>query len=329
MAIARFPLMTGGALALLLAMGLPAPAMAGLQVTDTPLTIADAVARLKPGEYIWTPQVSPAGPVMIVVSLARQRAYVYRNGVIIGVSTASTGTPANATPTGVFTILQKEVDHVSNLYDDAPMPFMQRLTWGGVALHAGKIPGYPASHGCIRLPTAFARLLYGVTTRGMTVIITDRVAVPRVAPAVDLFAAGGAEIAAPTAPEWQWLDSIAASGPVSVVVSAADQRLLVLRNGKPIGSAPIVLRRPVDRTTAYTMAAADGGTPKWSRVALPWDGAADAPPTEGDDRDPVILDERFRQALVKILAPGTTVVVTADTLQSGSAGEALAVLSSE
>ncbi|UZK70012.1 L,D-transpeptidase [Sphingomonas sp. S1-29] len=329
MARDRFLRMTGGALALLLAAELPVPAMTAPQVTDAPLTIADAVARLKPGEYIWTPQVSPTGPLMIVVSLARQRAYVYRNGVVIGVSTASTGTPANATPTGVFTILQKKVDHVSNLYDDAPMPFMQRLTWGGVALHAGKVPGYPASHGCIRLPAAFARLLYGVTTRGMTVIITDRPAVPRVAPAVDLFAAGGAEIAAGTEPAWQWLDSTAASGPVSIVVSAADRRLVVLRNGKPIGSAPIVLRRPVDRTTAYTMAAADSGTPKWSRVALPWDGAFDEPIADGDDRDPVIIDERFRQALVKILTPGTTVVVTADTLQSGSAGEALAVLSSE
>src|SRR3546814_18004653 len=77
------------------------------------------------------------------------------------------------TPTGIFTILQKKVDHKSNLYDDAPMPYMQRLTWSGIAMHAGNLPGYPASHGCIRLPLAFAEHLYGVTQLGLTVIITQ------------------------------------------------------------------------------------------------------------------------------------------------------------
>ena len=109
----------------------------------------------------------------MVVSLPEQRAYVYRNGVLIGASTVSTGKKGHETPTGVFTILQKHEDHYSNLYDNAPMPYMQRLTWSGVALHAGKLPGYPASHGCVRMPYEFARKLYAETKTGLTVVVSD------------------------------------------------------------------------------------------------------------------------------------------------------------
>jgi hypothetical protein len=98
---------------------------------------------------------------------------VYRGGTRIGVSTISTGRPGHDTPPGVFTILQKQKMHRSTLYDDAPMPFMQRLTWDGIALHAGRLPGYPASHGCIRLPKAFAEALYGVTDHGGVVVVAD------------------------------------------------------------------------------------------------------------------------------------------------------------
>ena len=133
--------------------------------------IADAVAALKPGEFIWAPDVAPDGPVMIIVSLQTQRAYVYRNGIIIGVSTVSTGKEGHETPTGVFTVLQKARDHKSNLYNSAPMPFMQRLTWDGIALHAGNLPGYPASHGCIRLPMDFAARLFSVLGYGDTVAV--------------------------------------------------------------------------------------------------------------------------------------------------------------
>ncbi|MFD2498459.1 L,D-transpeptidase family protein [Rhizorhabdus histidinilytica] len=127
---------------------------------------------MKPGDFLWAPQVAPEGPVVIVVSIAQQRAYAYRNGVPIGISTVSTGKKGHETPTGVFTLLQKNVDHKSNLYNNAPMPYMQRLTWDGIALHAGNLPGYPASHGCVRLPMGFAKLLYGVTKLGLTVIVT-------------------------------------------------------------------------------------------------------------------------------------------------------------
>lgn len=140
---------------------------------DTRSTSASAAVALEPGEYLWTPEASPAGPMVIVVSLPEQRAHVYRNGIRIGVSTISSGKPGKDTPTGVFPILQKREVHHSNLYDGAPMPYMQRLTWDGIALHAGRIPGYPASHGCIRLPKAFAKILFEQTEHGGTVVIAD------------------------------------------------------------------------------------------------------------------------------------------------------------
>jgi len=100
-------------------------------------------------------------------------AYVFRGGTLIGASSVSTGKPGHDTPVGTFEILQKKKDHKSNLYDDAPMPYMQRLTWDGIALHGGAIPGYPASHGCVRLPTAFAKKVFGVTALGGRVHIID------------------------------------------------------------------------------------------------------------------------------------------------------------
>jgi hypothetical protein len=143
------------------------------QAADMGATAA-AEASLRPGEFVWQPERAPQGEVEIVVSIPLQRAYVYRGGTLIGVTTVSTGRQGHETPTGTFNILQKRREHYSNLYNNAPMPFMQRLTWGGVALHAGHIPGRPASHGCVRLPLDFARLLFGVTAVGASVHITDR-----------------------------------------------------------------------------------------------------------------------------------------------------------
>lgn len=137
------------------------------------LAEAEALAReaasLRPGEFVWRPEAAAAGAVEVVVSIPLQRAYVYRGGTLIGLTTVSTGRPGHATPTGRFDILEKRRQHFSNLYNNAPMPFMQRLTWDGIALHAGQIPGHPASHGCVRLPLEFARSLFEVTRVGATV----------------------------------------------------------------------------------------------------------------------------------------------------------------
>ncbi len=108
---------------------------------------------------------------LIVVSKASQQMYVFVDGKLWDSSPVSTGKPGHDTPVGIFPILQKKVRHFSNIYRGSPMPHMQRLTWGGIAIHAGKLPGYPASHGCIRLPADFARALYQVTGKGTTTVV--------------------------------------------------------------------------------------------------------------------------------------------------------------
>ena len=153
------------------------PARAQVAASDT---MRIAPESLRNGQWVWYEQpamirasTSDWDPVSIVVSIPDQRAYVYRGGHLVGASTVSTGSEGHDTPVGAYTILQKKVFHRSNLYSNAPMPYMQRLTWDGIALHAGHLPGYPASHGCIRFPAAFAKQLYGLTEIGGDVMVTD------------------------------------------------------------------------------------------------------------------------------------------------------------
>ncbi len=149
-------------------------------------TPADAM-RLRPGQYAWAPYAGDPSPVHIAIDLTNQRAFVFQGAALVGIATVSTGRRGHGTPTGVYPILEKAVYHRSNLYSDAPMPFMQRLTWGGVALHAGYNPGHPASHGCIRLPYGFARVLFRATQVGGMVVVT------RGAPMADAAAARGSD----------------------------------------------------------------------------------------------------------------------------------------
>jgi len=126
--------------------------------------------QLKPGQYVWRAGVTEGAP-RVIISLSDQMAYLYRGDELVAVSTVSTGTEKNPTPTGIFPILAKKTMHHSKKYDNAPMPHMQRLDSYGIAMHAGLNPGFPASHGCIRLPAKFAAKLYGVTEIGSTVFI--------------------------------------------------------------------------------------------------------------------------------------------------------------
>lgn len=274
-------------------------------------SVLEAAERLAPGEYIWAPEIAPRGPLLMIVSLATQRATLYRNGVPIAITTVSTGKVRHETPTGVFTILQRDIDHRSNLYNDAPMPYMQRLTWGGVALHGGHLPGYPASHGCIRLPQAFARLLYGVTRLGMTVIVTEAAAVPRAAPGDPLLRAGPA----PSEGAVLWEPDRAPSGPVSIIVSAADQRLLVLRNGIMIGSAPALIEGPVTGTSAFIRQSDASAAAAWLEVAIPGAIAAKMPtPFAGR----VDIADDLRALLAPLMTAGTSVIFTPDSLRIAS-----------
>ena len=208
-------------------------------------------SAIKPGQFVWEADDVPRGPMTVIVSLDDQRAYVYRNGVRIGVSSASTGKPGHQTPTGVFTVLQKDAAHRSKTYNNAPMPDAERLTWGGVALHAGELPGYPSSHGCVHLPSEFAKRLFDISPMGMTVVIADTQSAPQ---AVDhpamlqpIDAATGADdLEAPLAAGQveRWEPEKSKEGPVSVIVSGRDQRVVVLRNGVEIGRARVDVRDP-------------------------------------------------------------------------------------
>ncbi len=129
-------------------------------------------SKLKPGQYLWR-DVPGSGPSRVVVSLDDQLAFLYKGDTLVAVSTISSGTSKNPTPTGIFPILEKKRFHRSVKYDNAPMPFMQRIDKYGVALHGGHLPGYPASHGCIRLPGKFAAKLFAVTDVGTPVLVGD------------------------------------------------------------------------------------------------------------------------------------------------------------
>ena len=182
--------------------------------------------KLGPGEYVWEPERAPEGPLLIVASITEQVAYVYRNGIRIARSSCSTGRPGHPTPTGVFTILEKEVHHESTIYNGAEMPYMERVTWGGIALHAGDLPGYPDSHGCIRLPLEFSKLLFGVTMKGATVIIADQHSAPAETVHPGLFFTKSGEESEPlTAVQYEWNPDKSPSGPVSVLASSADKTI--------------------------------------------------------------------------------------------------------
>src|ERR1700751_1511117 len=198
--------------------------------------VSPLARTLKPGDYIWHPEVSPNGPVVVLVSLPDQLLCVYRNRVRIGKSTVSTGKPGKRTPTGVFTVLQKKVQHESSIYKGAKMPHMQRLTWTGVAMHAGHLPGYPASAGCVRLPINFAAKLYSVTGIGSTVIIADDRSAPThtTSPGLLLSTKGGT-----TGAKFKWDPDKARKGPVSIIISSADRAAYAFRNGIEIGRAQL------------------------------------------------------------------------------------------
>lgn len=137
-----------------------------------------AIARQR-GEDAAKPAATPKGPLLLIVSTDRQRISVWSADGKVTEAPVSTGRSGYETPHGIFSVLGKETEHFSNLYDDAPMPYMQRLTWSGVALHAGRLPGYAASHGCVRLPHGFSKSLFGITEVGTRVLVVDEDVSPR------------------------------------------------------------------------------------------------------------------------------------------------------
>ena len=287
---------------------------AGL-LSVAPHLIAEALAgparRAKSSSpFEWHPERSPAGPLAIIVSLTRQRAFVYRNGIQIGTSRCSTGMKGHDTPTGVFTILQKAKEHYSSIYDDAPMPFMERLTWDGVALHAGKVAAYPASHGCVRLPAAFAAKLYEITQVGTPVIIASDHTQPASVfdPGLILGAKATTELGkaakkAKAKPKFASTDAV-----TSILVSRADKWIFVLQNGeivaqgqvtianrgKPLGSHVFVLQKGDER--GFTWVASGFETGDRRRAVKPDTSVVEriTPPQDVQDA----IDQRMKPGMV-------------------------------
>ena len=308
---------------------------------DTPFN------QLKKGQFLWMGDAVTSGPVVMVVSITEQRAYVYRNGVLIGATTVSTGRPGHLTPTGVFTVLQKQKEHRSTIYDGAPMPYMERLTWGGIALHAGGLPGYPESHGCVHLPSEFARLLYAISPAGMTVVIANDATEPRPVSHPGYLApvsfTGGKPVegmALSPGEDERWEPELSASGPVSIVLSRGSHAVVVYRNGIEIGRARlsvdgdapfeshalVLTEGPSSAADPYVP---DGSKFHWLRLGVPGHtGEAGTQPREADLAR-LHIPPQFVRQVNSILTPGATVLVTNARLSAQTSGATVQVVDAD
>jgi hypothetical protein len=211
----------------------------------------------------------PKGPLQIVVSIADQHVTLYSNGVHVAQGPVSTGVPGRPTPTGVFSIIQKDRFHHSNLYSNAPMPYMERITWSGVALHEGPLPGYPASHGCIRMTHDFAARLWVVARLGVRVIVARNDVVPADFAHPHLFEPKAKPSEPPVAPDDPDKD---------------------VETGSPINLARVADASP-DPTTARTMDTLRGSLEVQGSAAAPATMAAvpePAPVTAGEPAAPKV-----------------------------------------
>ena len=313
---------------------------AAFALAAAPLARAQARSQRKrrsaypiaPGRSFWLPELSPAGPVVAVVNLYTQHAQIYRNGIAIGYTSVSTGKRGYGTPTGRFQVLEKRRFHRSGTYGNAPMPWMVRLTWSGIAFHSGALPGFPASHGCIRLPASFAPQLFGALSLGDTVAVLnqpadafttlapiDPLGRPLLQPEMLAATAWWREAAASAAPVSGNLVSAGpvsaslssgapaslAATPLALLASLPQQRLFVLEAGQVAAAAPLP---PGARQQALPLAAAP----------LSWQppGHWQAPGQSGNAADATLWqtvlpsDAAFSQRLRARITPGSTLVLS-------------------
>jgi hypothetical protein len=291
------PSYSGRALALSLAAISLIPLLAEPSVEARPRSYT----RERPESVAAAPQRQPDGPLQIVISIGSQRLWVYDKNGLLETSIISTGVGGYPTPMGVFAVIDKEVTHYSNIYGGASMPFMQRLTMSGVAMHSGMVTGRPASHGCIRLPHPFAIKLYKLTRLGVRVVIAPNEPAPQeitharlfvrkpVPPAESIDPGSAKGIVIVTATDMTAAVANAKVGkitaeravelqklPISVLVSKADGKVIVRHGFRQVYEAPAVIRDP-DRplgTHVYTaLEFKDGGNAmRWQAVSVPASG---------------------------------------------------------
>jgi L,D-transpeptidase catalytic domain len=252
-------------------------------------------------------QETPKGPLQIIISIADQRVSLYENGILIARSSVSTGVRRHPTPLGVFSVIEKERWHRSNLYSAAPMPYMQRITWSGIALHTGVVPGYPASHGCIRLTNEFSIRLWHLTKRGARVIIARHDVAPVEITNPSLFvskpkaafdspvtiAVAGSSNKTAAATQASLMSSVDTqdtansrgagsppSGsapqkiiPISVFVSRKLSKLFVRQGFTPLFDVPIKIQNPEEPLGTHVFTVMEPGNAssavRWSVVSIP------------------------------------------------------------
>lgn len=278
------------------------------------------VEQLKPGQWLWYPERAPEGPVVVLVSLSDQLAFVYRNGVRIGVTTVSSGKSGYGTPVGVFTVLTKEKLHRSHKYNNAPMPDSQ-FFFGGCALHAGGLPGYPSSHGCVHLPRDFADRLFQVTHHGTPVIVTnERSGVGSLSHTglvlsetdlkqVEQMTGNIVGKGLPTDKKGANSDSF------SVLVSGADSKLYALLNGKLVREDPIAIkdsRWPLG-SHAYVLKGHNAATNSYDWLAI---GLGSGHESKVDQQKELAVTTRLKLSndtynfIAKHIHPGSTLFLT-------------------
>ena len=297
---------------------------------------------------------APNGPLQIIISIADQRVSVYDNDAMIARSSVSTGVPHHPTPLGVFSVISKQRWHRSNLYSAAPMPYMQRITWSGIALHAGILPGHPASHGCIRLKNDFAIRLWHLTKPGARVIIASddihpvEIANPHLfeskpQPAstppesrgdltatVNITSAGDAQQVTdpPTPGPTQTADKPRKLVPISVFVSRKSSKLFVRRGSTPLFDTPVQIRDPEESlgTHVFTVMAPqnEGAGLRWTVVSMPEEAPRKHPKGRHagkhsvEDPPAVPSPDKANAALDRIEIPQETVERIAQLLTPGS-----------
>jgi L,D-transpeptidase catalytic domain len=306
-------------------------AVCGLGLRANPASaelVSSYAENLKNGQFNWFPERSPGGPVLVIVSIPDQLVHVYRNGIRIAASTCSTGKPGHSTPTGVFKILQKDKHHRSSTYNNAPMPNMNRLTWSGIALHAGQLPGYPASHGCVRLPLGFSEMLFGITRTGMTVVIADSRSFPSevVHPGMVLGNYARSEfIGIDSAIRKSQYNEGYSKKPksTSIVVSGKDQRISVWEDDKIVasGRAEIANKgKPLsNRTYILTGAQSNKQNLHWTSAGY---GKSDREDMAAELRN-IKAESKVREEVRKRMHHGMTLVTTehSSTESNRSAGD--------
>jgi hypothetical protein len=304
------------------------------------------------------PEDSSKGPLQIVVSIADQRVSLFDNGALIARSSVSTGMQGHPTPLGVFSVIGKQRWHRSNIYSAAPMPYMQRLTWSGIALHAGVVPGHPASHGCIRLKNDFAIRLWHLTTRGTRVIIAHDEVQPVEITNPHLFkpkaVSGSPEFQTATVADKSIGTAVATQGspvsnadaseatglqvpgsapagvaakkkkivPISVFVSRKLSKLFVRRGFSPLFDVPVRIENPEEPLGTHVFTAMEfqneGAAVRWTVLSIPEGATKERAAPAKQAAASVPLPDKASAALDRIEIPQDTIEKISELLTPAS-----------